>query len=142
MKKIISIIMVTLTILTMLILPVSAANKVTVYLPTNRSWSETVVCSLNKKNFWGKRKSGEVRVTAQLTGVNVDVRLSNGSKVLWQENNAIVCPTSKAGKTASVYRDFYLGNNNKKYYLSFRCSKKCIKSPTVTVKNIKNCYLY
>ncbi len=136
MKKIVSMVMLVLTILTMLAFPASAASKRTVSLSTNRSWSDDITCTLNKKNVWGKRKSGTVRVSINNWGVNVDIRMRNGSKVIWSQNNAI--QSTKAG-SGWVYRDFSLGNNYKYYDLSFRCSKKCWAAPSVTVKNIANC---
>lgn len=137
MKKIISMIMVVLTILSTMAFSASAATKKTVNLTTDRSWSNSVTCTLNKKNVLGQRKSGTVRVTMIDYGVNIDVRMRNGSKTIWSQNNAI----KSSGKTtkAFIYRDFSLGNDHKYYDLSFRCSKTCWVAPYVTVKNVANC---
>lgn len=134
-KKMVSFVMVVLIITASFALPASAASSKRLSLSPNRSWSSDVKCTLNK-NIWGKPKNGTVRVTVMNWGVNVDVRMRNGSKVIWSQNSAI----NVSGKnTANVYRDFYLGNNYKYYNLSFRCSKSCWAAPGVTVKNIKNC---
>lgn len=134
MKKILSVAMVALMIFVLCASPVSAAKSKSVNLAPNRSWSTDVKCTLNK-NILGKPKAGVVRVSINNWGVNVDIRMRNGSKVIWSQNNAI----RSSGTSAWVYRDFNLGNNYNYYNLSFRCSKSCQVAPGVTVKNIKNC---
>lgn len=132
-KKNLSMFLATLMMFSIFSFSASAASSKTVTLPTNRSWSSSVTCTL-QTNIWGKAKSGTVRATIPNWGVNVDVRMCNGGRVIWSQNNAI----SGSNRTAFTSRDFSLGNNYKYYALSFRCSKKCTTSPYVTVKNINN----
>ena len=132
-KKILSIFLVTLMMVSIFSFSVSAASSKTVSLSGNRGWSSSVTCTL-KKNIWGKSKSGTVRATIPNWGVNVDIRMCNGGRVIWSENNAI----RGNNRTDYTYRNFNLGNNYKYYNLSFRCSKNCSVAPYVTVKNIKN----
>ncbi len=133
-KRIVSVMAVALVLFTMFAIPVSAASKKSVGLNPNCGWSSTVKCTLNK-NIWGKPKNGVVRVSINNWGVNVDIRMSNGGRTIWSQNNAI----KSSGKAASVYRDFSLGNDHSYYDLSFRCSRKCWAAPTVTVTNQSNC---
>jgi len=129
-KKIISVLMALSMMVTTFILPVSAASKKTVYLSTNRSWSSAVTCTLN--STW---RDGYVRASIPNWGVNVDVRMTNkNGSTLWSQNNAI----NGNNYSATTYRDFYLGKNNKTYKLYFRCSKKCSCAPYVSVTNRSN----
>lgn len=133
-KKSICVIMVVATLFTMFAFSASAATSKTVYTNTSRQWSSDVKCSLTAL---GKLKGGSVRVYVQQAGVNVDIRMRNGSKTIWSQNNAINCGNVKR-LSAQVYRDFSLGKNYSYYNLSFRTSKACYCAPYVTVTSLKN----
>ncbi len=134
LKKIISVMMVALVVFTMLSIPVSAASSKRVYVAPNRTWSASVRCTLGK-NWLGQRKDGKVRVSIQSWGVNVDVRMRNGGRTIWSQNNAIV---SNNARSANVYRDFNLGKNYAYYDLSFRSNKKYAVGVSATVSNRSN----
>lgn len=133
MKKLFCTLLAVLLSLSAFMLPASAANSKTVYLSTNRGWSSNVTCTLSK-NWLGKAKNGTVRASIPNWGVNVDIRMKNGSKVVWSQNNAI----TGNNRSAFTYRDFSLGNNYKYYNLQFRTSRNCMSAPYVKVTNIKN----
>ncbi len=132
-KRIISVAMLIMVLLSSFSFSAFAATSKTVYVPTNHTWSSDAKCTLTNK-----KKAATVRATMQNWGVNLDIRMRNGSKVIWSENNAIKW-SKKA--VANVYRDFNLGCDHTYYSLSFRCNKSCGVCPSVTLKAIKNCSL-
>lgn len=134
-KRIVCIVMLVVILASSLSSTAFAATSKHISIPSGTSWSSNVKCTL-KKNIFGKVQNGKVRVTMDNWGVNLDIRMCNGSKTIWSENNALKY-SSKA--VASVYRDFSLGNDHTYYNLSFRCNKKALCPPSVTVKNLSNC---
>lgn len=108
-----------------------AASSKSIYVPTNRTWSSNAKCTLTNK-----KKAAKVRVEIDNWGANIDIRMRNGSKVIWSENNAI---KSSNKLCARIYRDFGLGCDHTYYDLSFRCNKDVFVSPGVYVKAISNC---
>ena len=133
-KRILALVLLALVMVSVLSVPAYAASSKTVYLSGSRGWSSDIRCTLSTS--WGRPKSGVVRATIPNWGVNVDIRMRNGSKVIWSENNAIRCPNKTP--PAWIYRDFNLGNDHSYYNLSFRTSTRCSVAPYVTVKGIKN----
>jgi len=134
-KRIISVLMVAILLVSMFSISVSAASSKTINLSKNRSWSSDVKVTMSK-NWLGQTKSGTVRVYIANWGVNVDIRMRNGSKVIWSQNNAI---KASSKTVATIYRDFSLGNDHTYYNLSFRTSKTCSVAPYVKVVPQKNC---
>ena len=133
-KKLICVLLLATMIFSIASVGASAAGSRTVHLSSNRAWSSDVRCTLSK-NIFGKVKSGTVRCTMNNWGVNVDVRMRQGTRVIWAQNNAI----RSSGSSAFKYRDFSLGNNYSYYDLSFRTSTSCYYAPSVIVNALSNC---
>lgn len=134
-KRIIAAIMLVVILASSFSATAFAATSRHISVPSGTSWSSEVKCTLTK-NLLGKTQNGKVRVTMDNWGVNLDVRMRNGSKTIWSENNAIKYSTKAV---AYIYRDFNLGNDHSYYNLSFRCNKKVLAAPGVTVKAVSNC---
>lgn len=133
MKKIMCSLLAVMLSFSALVLPASAASSKTVYLNENRGWSSNVTCTLSK-NWLGKTKDGQVKASIPNWGVNVDIRMTNGGRTVWSQNNAI----TGNNRGTVTYRIFNLGSNYKYYNLQFRTSKKCGCAPYVKVQNVKN----
>lgn len=126
MKKVICIALATLMLVSLFSFSVSAKN---ISLPGDQSWIGPATCTL-KKTVLGKTKSGSVRVTLLNWGVNADIKMVVGKKIVWSQNNAI--------KSGAV-RVFSLGNDHNEYLLYFRCSRKCNPGTGLSIVNNSNC---
>lgn len=134
-KKAFCVFMLILTVLTSISFSSSAVNT---YSYRNQ-WGPEVTCALNKKDVWGRRKSGTVRVSVPGWCKSVDVRMRNNGRTIWSQNDAI---TGNGARTVWVYRDFSLGNNYSQYKLSFRHRRDNVTPLSVKVVNRANTSVY
>ncbi|MCC8073440.1 MAG: hypothetical protein LIO62_04875 [Clostridiales bacterium] len=108
-------------------IPINASAAVTVTPKDNKNWTSSVTCTLKKT-----KKDAYVTVKMSNYGVNCDIRMLSGGKVIWSESNSI--KSSSSNKSTGVYRVYKLGKGKSSYQLQFKGSKKVYVYPPITVK--------